>query len=94
MLQVNHTPTRGKNVLDLLFTNDGNIFIDIEVNKTGCSDHSVLEATTNIETEEEISRKQEKETEECSLRDLNFHHNKINWDTLNRNKRNTMETQI
>ena len=84
MSQVNQIPTRGKNVLDLLFTNDGNIFIDIEVNKSGCSDHSVLEASTNIDFEEKINKEDEVNSEECKLRDLNFHHDKINWNALNR----------
>ena len=84
MLQVNNLPTRGKNVLDLLFTNDGNIFIDIDVNKSGCSDHSVLEASTNIEIEQEISQQAKEYLEDCNLRNLNFYHDSINWDTLNR----------
>ena len=84
MSQVNQFPTRGKNVLDLLFTNDGNIFIDIEVNKSGCSDHSVLEASTNIEIEENISKEAEETIEDCSLKDVNFHQDKIDWETINR----------
>lgn len=56
LIQANNFPTNGSNTLDLFFTNDMALFIDIEVNKTGKSYHNIMAASTIycMELEERI----------------------------------------
>ena len=48
MVQVIEESTRGKNTLDLIFTNEPNIISEIDVNKTWMSDHRQIEISTTI----------------------------------------------
>ena len=51
LTQTIQEPTRKENTLDLVFTNNTNIFTQIDVSKTILSDHDLIEITTNIPDE-------------------------------------------
>ncbi|CAL4121129.1 unnamed protein product, partial [Meganyctiphanes norvegica] len=50
LVQAIEEPTRERNTLDLVFTNDISIFTHIEVLKSSLSDHNQIEVTTNFKT--------------------------------------------
>ena len=85
MLQVIEEETRGKNTLDLIYTNETGIVSDIDVNKTVISDHSRIEISTNYRIKEEKIHQNTNETND-TMKSLNFHakENKINWDMINK----------
>ena len=47
LVQAIEEPTRERNTLDLVFTNDISMFTHIEVTKSNLSDHNQIEITTN-----------------------------------------------
>ena len=49
LVQAIEEPTRGKNTLDLVFTNEIDAFKQVEVTETTMSDHKTIEITTDIE---------------------------------------------
>jgi len=57
MLQVIEGPTREENTLDLLFTNEVGIIAEVEVNKSGISDHNRIEINKNYRIKEEKLQK-------------------------------------
>merc|ERR1712236_57456 len=56
LVQIIEEPTRGENTLDLIYTNETSMIIQVENIKSTLSDHDRIEVTTNIKTknEEEI----------------------------------------
>ena len=72
MLQVIEEETRGKNTLDLIYTNETGIVSDIDVNKTAISDHSRIEISTNYRIKEEKIHQNTNETND-TMKSLNFH---------------------
>ena len=72
MIQVIEEPTRGKNTLDLMFTNELNLVTAVDVNKTGTSDHSRVEVSTNYIINEQLKSNREMEDPNSELRKLNF----------------------
>ena len=73
-------PTRGSNILDLLFTNDSSILLNIEVDDTVISDHRLLIAKT-ILAQPKMLEKDRPKLE--GLFSLNFHDKSIDWKQLN-----------
>ena len=72
--------TRKNNTLDLVFTNNMGIFTQIDVTGTIMSDHDIIELTTNIgDNDRKIENNENKEQTETDLRQLNFHHEKVDW---------------
>ena len=53
MLQIIEEETRGKNTLDLIYTNEISLVSDIDVNKSAISDHHRIEISTNYKIKEE-----------------------------------------
>ena len=51
LLQLIDKPTRDKNTLDLIFTNEMELFSNCEISKSGLSDHNFIECTTTIKTD-------------------------------------------
>ena len=84
LVQTIQEPTRKKNTLDLVFTNDISVFTQIEVTRTIMSDHDLIEITTNIEEKENhLNNKENMEAmEENDLRQLNFHNEKVPWSLI------------
>ena len=81
LTQVVEEPTRKGNTLDLVFTNYPEMFTQIDVTKTNMSDHNIIELTTVIEDRDDLlkGRDSNPHIEENDLRQLNFHHEKVNW---------------
>ena len=78
--QMIQEPTRENNTLDLLFTNNDDIFTSIEVqDQTSLSDHRLIIATTIITA---TTPKPRSPYTTKSFRGLNFRHEKIKWDNL------------
>ena len=86
MVQVIEESTRGKNTLDLMFTNEPNIISEIDVNKTWMSDHRQIEISTNYILNEQLKNRKEMEDPNTDLRSLNFRaKEKIDWKGINEN---------
>ena len=85
LVQVVEEPTREKNTLDLIFTNDINIFTDIEVTKSNLSDHNLIELTTNYNTNMYQTNTNEAKNfiGEPEFWHLNFHHENVSWPCIN-----------
>ena len=83
LVQIIDEPTRDKNTLDLIFTNNVEMFTDIDVTGSGISDHKRVELTTNLTKNTQSTRIDKKEYgEELSFWHLNFHHEDISWSNL------------
>jgi len=72
MVQIIEEPTREKNTLDLMYTNEIKIVTNIDVNKSAISDHSRVEISTTYIIKEEEIQQNNQETENA-MRQLNFH---------------------
>merc|ERR1712090_109072 len=53
MLQIIEDETRGKNTLDLIYTNEVGLVTDIDVNESAISDHNRIEISPNYKIKEE-----------------------------------------
>ena len=83
MIQVIEEHTRGKNTLDLMFTNESNIVTAVDVNKTWTSDHSRVEVSTNYIINDQIKSNKEIVDPNSALRNLNFRaEEKIDWERI------------
>ena len=83
MIQVIEEHTRGKNTLDLMFTNESNIVTAVDVNETWTSDHSRVEVSTNYIINDQINSNKEIVDPNSALRNLNFHaEEKIDWERI------------
>ena len=81
MVQIIEEPTRERNTLELMYTNEIKIVTNIDVNKSAISDHSRVEISTTYIIKEEMQLNN-KETEN-TLRSLNFHDKrKIDWKNI------------
>ncbi|CAL4120027.1 unnamed protein product [Meganyctiphanes norvegica] len=84
LIQAIEEPTREKNTLDLIFTNDIEIFINIDVSKSSLSDHDIIEITTNYKmNNKEINHETNTKNEEPDFRQLNFHNENVIWSNIN-----------
>ena len=81
LVQAIQEPTRKKNTLDLVFTNDISIFTQVEVTSTIMSDHDIIEITTNLDDDGKNinNKKVNEQSKEDDLRQLNFHNKDIPW---------------
>ena len=85
LVQTVEEKTRKDNTLDLVFTNNLDLITQIDVTNTIMSDHDIIEIETNIENNTKTTTKNENETEDhVDLRQLNFHHEKIDWEGINK----------
>ena len=80
LVQTVEEKTRKNNTLDLVFTNNMGIITQIDVTGTIMSDHDIIELTINIgDNDRKIENNENKEQTEMDLRQLNFHHEKVDW---------------
>ena len=84
---IEETTRKDKNTLDLIFTNQIDMIMKVEVTKTVLSDHDQIEITTNIESPKQRIIQKNEEITKTGLRQLNFHHQDISWTQI----RNTIE---
>lgn len=88
LIQVITDPTRGNNILDLLFTNNSDAVNSIAAEKTIFSDHRLLRIHTNYKISTlppEVTRPIEK----TPFSSLNFFSSEVNWDLINAHLRDT-----
>ena len=80
MEQIVEEGTRNENILDLFFSNNDEIVLKVEVEPQSIiSDHKLQIITTSFLTEDCVARGDD---EEDSLHQLNFFHNKIEWEEI------------
>ena len=85
LVQKVEEPTIEKNKLDLIFTNDVDMFTQVEVTGSSLSDHNQIEITTNITGNNQKVRLDKKEyREELSFWHQNFHHEDVSWINVNK----------
>ena len=67
-----------------MFTNNLDLITQIDVTGTIMSDHDIIEIETNIVDNSKKTTKNENEIDDqVDLRQLNFHHVKIDWEGIN-----------
>ena len=77
--------TRKDNTLDLVFTNNLDLITQIDVTGTIMLDHDIIEIEANIVDNSKKTTKNENEIDnQVDLRQLNFHHVKIDWEGINK----------
>ena len=57
LIQVVDEPTREENTLDLIYTNETSMIMNVESIKSSLSDHDRIEITTNIKIEKTMNQK-------------------------------------
>ena len=77
--------TRVNNILDLLFTNNGELFTEIDVRDTVLSDHRLIIAGTILDWQLDSGEivREPVVGESTKLSDLNFNHDSIDWTRIN-----------
>lgn len=80
LTQVIEKPTRGMNILDLVFTNNLDLVIDTEIQGTKMSDHNIVIIRTALGVEES----QVAERDPSGFRALNFFHSEVKWKDIKR----------
>ncbi len=84
--QMIHLPTRGRSILDIFLTNNEDIISNTRVEDTEISDHRLVVLETTLR----VGRSAKKPaTSVDNYRSLNFFHDGIDWEKINREIRNT-----
>ena len=78
LIQTINEPTRGINTLDLIFTNEIDLFTSQEISHSALSDHYFIEMTTSFKVDR-ITENESNINEKEGLRKLNFFSNKVKW---------------
>ena len=73
------TPIRGKNILDIVMTNDDKLIHDYTVEKTNLSDHKVVNLQTNITKDEHLNKKSPHWKQNSVLINFNFFTESVSW---------------
>ena len=85
LVQAIDEPTRERNTLDLIFTNDISIFTNTEITKSGLSDHHQIEVTTNFKTNNRfVNNDTQNYRGESEFWQLNFRNDNVSWDNINK----------
>ena len=82
LVQIIEEPTREGNMLDLIYTNETSMIIQVENIKSNLSDHDRIEIATNIKTRKDEELKDKKRENEISMRKLNYTDENIEWDKI------------
>ena len=78
LIQTIDEPTRGVNTIDLIFTNELDLFSSSQISFSALSDHYFIEMTTTLKTDDITKDESSKEVKE-GLRSLILFSNKVNW---------------
>ena len=78
LMQIIDEPTREKNTLDLIFTNELDIFSHMDINHSILSDHHLIELTSTFKTER-FEETLNLIAENNGLRNYNFFSKKVKW---------------
>ena len=82
MIQLISEPTRGNNTLDLVFTNEVELFNNCEISRSALSDHFIIEMSTALKTNNRNDNENDSNKKEEGLRKLNFFSDKIMWEEI------------
>ncbi|MPC32333.1 hypothetical protein E2C01_025644 [Portunus trituberculatus] len=82
LVQVINEPTRGKNIIDLLFINNSDAIDSISAEKTIYSDHNLLRIFTNYR-KTMLPPTVTSRTEKNPFSSLNFFSSQVNWERIN-----------
>ena len=63
LIQIIDEPTREENTLDLIYTNESSMIMNVECIKSSLSDHDRIEITTNIKTRKDDESENKKKRE-------------------------------
>ena len=83
VIQSIEEPTRGNNTLDLVFTNNIDMFIDIGVTESLLSDHNIIEISTSYKVNQKVEYERTKHKGETDLWRLNYRNENISWSNIN-----------
>ncbi|KAK4325499.1 hypothetical protein Pmani_003953 [Petrolisthes manimaculis] len=75
-------PTRERNILDLIFSNNPNLLHSYEISDTIMSDHKLIKVKASISTTTTPISHVQNSTAEGTLSDLNFYSTEIEWEQL------------
>ena len=84
LVQAIEEPTRGKNTLDLIYTNEISMIIQVEVMKSNLSDHDRVEITTNIKYRKNEESNGNKNKKEMGMKKLNYISESIEWKVISK----------
>ena len=79
--QVFKQKTRQSNMIDLILTNNNNLFLETQVIESSITDHCIIESHLNRESE---TINLEKRDEQDTFHSRNFNSSLIDWDTINK----------
>merc|ERR1712121_543984 len=79
LVQVVDEPTRGENTLDLIYTNETSMIMNVESIKSSLSDHDRIEITTNIKTIKDDESENGKKENDMGMRKLNYTDENVEW---------------
>merc|ERR1712002_1162261 len=82
LVQIIEEPTRGENTLDLIYTNETSMIIQVENIKSTLSDHDRIEVTTNIKTKNEEEIIENKNENDKGMKKLNYNSDNVEWDKI------------
>merc|ERR1712215_565096 len=71
-----------ENTLDLIYTNESSMIMNVECTKSNLSDHDRIEITTNIKTRKDDELGNKKRENEMGMRGLNYTDENIEWDKI------------
>merc|ERR1712240_149006 len=83
LVQTVEEKTRKDNILDLMFTNNLDLITQIDVTGAIMSDQDIEIATNMVDNSKKITKNENEIYKEVDLRQLNFHHVKIDWEGNN-----------
>ncbi|KAK4325511.1 hypothetical protein Pmani_003961 [Petrolisthes manimaculis] len=82
LFQLVTDPTRERNILDLIFSNNPNLLHSYEISDTIMSDHKLIKVKASISTTTTPISHVQNSTAEGTLSDLNFYSTEIEWEQL------------
>lgn len=83
LTQIIHKPTRRNNILDIVITNNENLFYEFTVQPTNLSDH-ILSLTTNLLNKPPQSNNRKATPTTVGFNDLKFFSDTICWENIKR----------
>ena len=82
LIQIIEEPKREGNTLDLIYTNETSMIIQVENIKSNLSDKERIEISTNIKTRNEKEPKDNKNEKERGMKKLNYNSDSVEWDKI------------
>lgn len=84
LTQIINVPTRGDNILDIVMTNNEDIFFELMVQPTHLSDHNIVTLTTNLLSKPFHNDNRKATLTTVGFNDLNYFSDTICWENIKR----------